>query len=183
MEWGLKAVDASRVLGDLWMRSAQQGIVWVPEEVTNYDSAMLTMALRLLRGEEEVELYIDTCTGHSQSFEPCKELLWRRENGKQTTGFVGGQAISIGLSYIAVCTRRIATPDSEFLVHGEPLRDAQKLDSGEYLEDHYAADWLSRFTPRSYEEWLETVRPGRHVKFGAEQALEWGVIDEIREVV
>ncbi len=52
-----------------------------------------------------------------------------------------------------------------------------------YLEDHYTADWLARFTKRPYDWWLALVGDGQVHEFGVAEALEWGVIDEVLEGV
>jgi hypothetical protein len=185
MKWEMRSADASRNVGDLWLEAARKGTIWVPYKIDAYEGAMLMMALNLLRDRDEITLHIDTANGYGNSFDACKELLWRRDNGLKTIGFVDGDACSIGLSYIAVCTYRVATPDSEFLVHGESSRQGEMLPDGTYLQDHYVANWLGSrgFTKRTYEEWLATVCEGELVPFGAEQALEWGVIDEIRRAL
>ena len=185
MGWRIDTESATRIGEELWIDAARAGTIWVPEFVEDAHALALTMALNLLRDRDEITLHIDTCSGGKSAWDgPCPELLWRRDTGKRTIGVVGGQAVSIGLSYLAPCTQRIANPDSEFLVHGETMRHGgARHESGVLLEDHYAADWLARFTKRTYDEWLTTCETGDMMTFGAEQALEWGVIDEIRRVV
>jgi len=190
MSWRVHKSQAVDLNGRLWLDLVDMGEVWFPYEVNSVrghggtgTAQTVLWALRKLRLFKEIDVFIDTVSGDLDSFRICEELLARRERGQETIGHVEGEAFSIGLSYIAVCTRRICRPDSEFLLHGEQSIEGKRDSAGHYLEDHYAADWLSRFTNLSYDEWLNTVEGDRNLRFGAEQAKEWGVIDEIEAVV
>ena len=178
--------EVSRISADLWLQLVKLGEVRVPFEVIGPTSYMLLYALRLLSKWQEIELHVDTKSGDEVSFEAAKELKRRKLAGQQTTVYVDGCAHSIGLSYVAPGTHRVATPTSTFLAHGDQervRRSSLRHANGSLMEDHYIADWLAQFTLRTYDEWLEFVSDGEYHKFGAEQAREWGVIDEIREGV
>jgi len=168
---------------DLWLDHARSGIIWIPRLVSNDWSQAIRMALYGLRQEPNIEVLIDCQGGEDKSFDPCLELLWRYRNGKRTQTCVIGLAQSIGLSYVVAATYRTALPDAQFLVHGEGLRSGTRHESGVYLEDHYMANWLARFTRRTYEDWLAYAGDGENHPFGVAEALEWGVIDEVLEGV
>ena len=176
--------NVSRMLEQQWLENVRNGCVYVPGFVSDEWSQLITMTLRGLRDVQRIEFIIDCDKGgYNNCFDPCREILWRNGNGKETSAVVVGKAASIGLSYCVACTHRSAYSDAEFMWHGEMIRAGEKHESGVYLEDHYAADWMARFTNRTYDEWAEFASDGRYHEFGPEQALEWGVIDEIQEVV
>ena len=188
---------------DLWNEAAREGTIWVPHTVTNAWAAALRMALYRLRSKAEVELLIDCVGGHAFSFGPCHELWWRWRNRKlivsdgkssdsqpnlKTTSTVIGSARSIGLSCSVCAAHRKAAPDAVFAVHGGMQRFGKRVAASargiEGLidqEDHYIADWLARFTKRTYAEWLDLVSSEEVREFGVAEALEWGVIDKVLE--
>lgn len=189
----------------LWRQAAERGIIWVPHTVTNAWAAALRMALYGLREKQSIEVLIDCAGGHENSFEPCHELLWRwrRREGatpwpteldylpnSETTTTVLGHARSIGLSYSVCATKRLATPDAKFAVHGGSDRwgekiavSARDIEGLVDQEDHFTADWLTRFTRQPYEFWLDLVSGEKVHEFGVKEALEWGVIDAVEEGV
>jgi ATP-dependent protease ClpP protease subunit len=171
------------LIRDLWLAEANIGRIWFPRGVTDRWAQALTMALRRLRGEPVIEVLIDCDGGEGRSFEPCRELWWRWNRRLNTISTVLGHAHSVGLSYSVCATTRLAYPDAHFMVHGEHLRIGPMHENGHFLEDHYAADWLARFTKRTYEEWLAYIADGVEHGFGVDEALEWGVIDEVLEGV
>ena len=175
--------QSDEIFRHLWIDHAQSGIIWVPKTVSNEWSRLIRMRLYGLREQHRIEVLIDCRGGGDKSFEPCVELWWRRRHGKETETIVIGEAKSIGLSYAVCGTHRVAVPDAEFMAHGENVRAGALHESGIYLEDHYAADWLARFTKRTYEEWLAFLGDGEYHHFGVAEALEWGVIDEVLEGV
>ena len=170
----------------LWLDLVRSGEVRVPKMVTMGAGTALLFALRSVRHLESIDLHVDTVSGGGNAFDSCKELLRRRNDGQKTNVFVDGTAGSVGLSYVAVGTHRVATPDSTFLVHGEqyrPCATTPRHETGALLEDHYAADWLARFTELDYGEWLALIEREVALTFTPEQALEWGVIDAIEGVL
>ena len=170
----------------LWLDLVRSGEVRVPEMVARGASVALLFALRSVRHLKSIDLHVDTTSGDHKAFDSCKELLRRRNDGQMTNVFVDGIAGSIGLSFVAVGTHRVATPDSTFIVHGEQYRPCDttpRHETGALLEDHYAADWLARFTTLNYVEWLGIIEKEVALTFGPEQAIEWGVIDAIEGVL
>lgn len=186
---------------EVWLEQARAGRVWIPRSVGDTWARTLCMVLHGLRGQNEIRLFIDCEGGEAKSFAPCHELLWRWQHRGEpdptssrspyarnmpsvaTISTVTGAAYSIGLSYSVCATHRQAVPEARFMVHGETMIAGARHESGVYLEDHYIADWLARFTKRSYEEWLALVSDGKRHEFGVDEALTWGVIDEVLEGV
>ena len=171
----------------------------MPNRVTNVWAQTLRMALYGLREQESIEVLIDCGGGEDTSFDLCLELWWRwkkrnrkprpppykttGDRGLKTTTTVLGEARSIGLSYAVCATQRLAMPGVTFAAHGAFDRAGARHESGVYLQDHYTADWLARFTKRSYEDWLAYIDDGGVHEFGVAEALKWGVIDEVLEGV
>ena len=201
LDWQRYAATEDELWRETWLAEARVGRIWVPRSVGDTWARTLCMALHGLRGREQVRLFIDCKGGDSDSFDPCRELWWRWQHrgeadptssrspyarkppGLATISTVTGVAHSIGLTYAVCATNRLAYPEAWFMVHGEQQRDGPRNEEGVYLEDHYVADWLARFTKRSYDEWLAYIADGQAHEFGVTEALEWGVIDEVLEGV
>lgn len=172
---------------EMRLQEARDGRLWITSG-SDRMADILCMALEGLGATSPITIIIDCEGGEARSFEPCKTLLRRRRAGQATFGVVTGRAFSVGLSYLVVCTARTAVPDARFLLHGEGRRWGPKTRSEAdghecYLEDHYVADWLARFTKRSYKEWLAMIEGAEQTEFGVAEALDWGVIDEVLEGV
>jgi len=200
-DWARYQATEDHCWREVWLEEAHAGRIWLPHDIRDTWAETLCMILYALRDTSEIRLFVDCEGGDAASFDPCRELYWRWENrgepdptssrspyarklsGLATISMVTGSAGSVGLSYSVCATNRLALPNAKFMVHGETLRTGARHESGAYLEDHYVADWLARFTKRSYEDWLDLVDDGAHHEFGVAEALDWGVIDEVLEAV
>ena len=98
------------------------------------------------------------------------------------TGVVGSMAIPI----YAVCGHRIAYPGTIFMVHPATIQNPQAMQESDLdsqrafhdmTKDKYVSV-LTEYTKLPKEEWLEKIK--KDTWFSAEQAKEWGLVDEIR---
>jgi len=98
------------------------------------------------------------------------------------TSIVGSMAIPI----FAVCGHRVAYPSTIFMVHPSNMQNPGAMTETDMesqaafhkmTKDIYVSV-LAEYTKLSKEEWLEKIKTDTW--FSAEQAKEWGLVDEIR---
>jgi len=85
-------------------------------------------------------------------------------------------AISAGLIMTVACRgTRTCAPGSLFVFHGDDTRDYERSNPAR-------AEWFAARTKMPYEFWLEHAGAKHAFQFGAEEALECGVIHEIGDL-
>ncbi len=156
---------------DRWVRLADDGCIHTPPRMINEAAAAVYYHILLsVRQGRPLDFVIDTIEGDSTVWRMAKAL---EQGSNATTATVTYRAYSAGLVLACACSRRTATPHAQFLYHGLNIRNYQR-------DDERRAQWFGERTHRDAEFWLDLCSQGDTV-FDARQALEWGVIHEIRE--
>lgn len=152
-----------------WWEEARRGCVWTPDAIAGDGADALRMAIRYRNNgpDEGGTLYVDSHGGDSS----CWDLAVDLERG-HWNAFVRGFAISAGLILTVACNgHRKCLSNSVFNFHGLELRHPEH-------DDRRRARWYAQRTRMPEDFWLSYCEVAG-VTFGAEQALEWGVVHEI----
>lgn len=113
-------------------------------------------------------------------------ILKLRRHGMVVEGRVSGLVASAATSILVVCSERVATPYTSFMVHraaaGVWLKEFN-LESSEaqtrlfrFLRKRYLG-LMTKYTRSSYAEWESRIKATTW--FSAQDALKWGLIDRI----
>lgn len=135
----------------------------------------------------KVNLFINSPGGDAFSGLALADQLERaRRKGFHITAYASGIVASAAVPVFVVADRRLAAPGTIFMVH-EPsiwkwpgretasdIRSQNKLMS--LIRDRYIGK-LAYYSKLSKEEWEDLER--KTTWFSAEQAKEWGLVDEI----
>ncbi len=113
----------------------------------------------------------------------------QREAGVAIVGLVEGAAMSMGLTILQGCDRRIAGPNAILMAHGSHgVTAGDKKDRKAYdhlieiMHRRMAKLYATRTAPaggKSEAEWLALFEEDTPVFLDAEEALAWGLVDEI----
>ena len=157
-----------------WWERAQKGEVWTPGNVQRDAALALLLAVHQLNEDiaegigfaDKGTLVIDTIDGGRVVWEIADEI----GHGEWDCA-VRESALSAGLILVCACTgHRTCVPNSRFLFHGLDIRDYE-------ASDRQRAEWFAERTKMPAEFWL--AHCGEDFGFGAEEALEFGVVHEI----
>ena len=110
-----------------------------------------------------------------------------KKNGFIFTAYASGAIGSMAIPIYATFNHRIGYPSTVFMVHPTSLGTAKMMLTGADLQsqtelynmtqDQYVSA-IAKYSTLSKEEWLEKIQ--KDTWFSAEQAKEWGLVDEVR---
>ncbi len=115
--------------------------------------------------------------------------LIRSQTDVEIVGVVEGHAMSMGLSILQGCDKRVAGPHSILMAHGSrsiafgDMKDRRAHDRLiEIMHRRMAKLYAGRTAPaggKTEAEWLALFEEDTPVFLGAEEALAWGLVDEV----
>ena len=139
-------------------------------------------------GVKTIELYINSPGGDAFSGLGLADLIERAQRkGFTITAYASGIIASAAVPVLAVCSKRYASPGTIFMVHETSLwkwpgrETASDVRSQNELMDLLRERYVGKLVENStlsYDEWVERER--KTTWFSVTEALEWGIIDEIR---
>lgn len=163
----LLTVDSLPVLSAfMFLEEATKGRIWVPKDVSGDIAKMLERSMDCIAADQRLDLHIDTNNGTATVWSLAEAIKART----LTRAHVGAEALSAGLILTCACAHRICLPDTRFLYHGFPGQDEANARK---------AKWFAERTNLPEETWLAMAETGEAHEFGAEQALEWGVVHSV----
>lgn len=152
----------------LLLEQAKAGHLWVPRDVSGDYALVLTAAVDLCPPGKEWWVHVNTDNGTQTVW-----TLASRLNDIDSRAFIGQFCKSAGLIIACACDFRVCNPSTEFLFHGTAYhrhRDA---------EDARRAQWFADRTKMPVEFWAGFCADGDDHEFGPQEALEWGVVQEV----
>lgn len=134
-----------------------------------------------------VHLFINSPGGNAfTGLAIADELVRATKKGFEITAYASGIVASAAVPILAVCPQRLAAPGTIFMVHETSLWKWPGYETAkdiraqgkmiELLRDRYMMT-LAKYTSLPREKWEHLE--GQTTWFSAEQALEWGLVDEI----
>ena len=139
--------------------------LWVPKIVSGDVAGCLAKTVRSFP-LDVLRVYVDTNNGDATCWDLAEELL----KHPMSTAIIGEEALSAGLIIARACAVRTCTPKTQFLFHG-----FKGLDEANSKK----AAWFAKRTNLTEEEWYDLAKTGNDVEFGAEQALAWGIVQQV----
>jgi ATP-dependent protease ClpP protease subunit len=178
----LELSSSSGVLGG-------KGYIQLASGLSTYDASALWRDLAVLEhmGVQEVDLYVFSGGGSVfAGLALADELERAQRRGFKITAHARGIIASATVPIVAVCQRRIATRGTSFMVHeakifkfldSETAKDLRSQQEMMELTRQRYLETLARRSKRSLAEWA--AMEDRTTWFSAEQALAWGLVDEL----
>jgi hypothetical protein len=163
----LTAASLPYIQAQAFLSEAKAGHLWVPDDISGPRADVLAAVVRSA-GPSPLAVHISTTNGGPQTWTLAQEL----DAHPDTTAHVGHYAKSAGLILVVSCRHRVCQSYSRFLYHGSPY----KRGGG---DDDAKAQWLAKHTAAGFTYWRDLATPGEDFEFGAEEALELGVVHEI----
>jgi len=161
------------IRAECFLSEARRGHLWVPSDVCAVADE-LAAVVRMVDAEvmvatPQLTVHVNTDNG--------LHTVWRLAEALQafsgpTVAQIGGVAKSAGLIIACACERRVCQPNSVFLYHGSPYKAG-------IPDDRAKAQWFAKRTTQSEDFWFDLAAGGDDFEFGAEKALELGVVHEI----
>lgn len=159
--------------------------------ITNTETRYFWMDTRILKerlGITKIKIYINSPGGSGQDGLGLADLIMSiQKEGFEVEAYATGMIASAAVPVLASCGKRVANEGCMFMVHQAKLFKYLSQESAadlkaqsrmmEILTDRYL-DVLERRTNLLAGEWLKKME--KTTWFTAEEALEWGLIDEIR---
>ena len=159
------------IRAECFLSELRRGHLWVPGDVSNVADE-LAAAVRM-RGAEQpgagLTVHVNTDNGIATVWQLAEALV---NYGGQTRAEITWAAQSAGLIIACACAYRVCTAQSAFLYHGSPYRNG-------LADDRAKAVWFAKRTTQPEDFWFDLAAGGTDFEFGAEKALELGVVHEI----
>lgn len=152
------------------------GYRMIIQNIVISDAAGLYIEIRDLKrmGVKEVRFYINSPGGSLfDSFAIYDAIKRISEEGITTVAHIEGWCLSAAVIVAAACDYRIAAPNCRFMVHNPIGADDRTKD----VINQYAR-LMEENSDLTAEEWKEKMNA--QTWFTPEEALEWGLIDEIK---
>ena len=135
-----------------------------------------------------INIYLSSLGGEMfAGFAVIEIIKMAKKSGFTFTIYAMGTVGSMAIPIYAVCEPRIAYHSTVFMVHPSTLGTAKMMLTGADLQSqtdlynmtqNQYVSVLAEYTNLSKEEWLEKIKTDTW--FSADQAKEWGLVDEIR---
>lgn len=154
------------------------GYRMIVQDIDFSDAAGLYTEIRDLKrmGVKEVHFYINSPGGSLfDSFAIYDAIKRLNEEGIATVAEAEGWCLSAAVVVVSACTYRVAAPNCKFMVHN-PVGSSNAAIMSNAVNQY--ARLLSENTALTAEEWIEKMET--NTWFTSEEALEWGLIDEIK---
>ena len=176
MPWhGRQAED---ILTAVWLAEAEDGVFRLPPDISGTTGlavhAAMTRFVDRVGDKPPARVYIDTASGDNNTW-----LIAALVQRMEATVHIGLAAISAGLA-IAVAVpggQRVCSAGTRFGWHGS-LYKVGRDPSG--MSDEARAEYMAARTARPVQWWQSRAGDGSVLEFGAREALEWGVVTEVR---
>lgn len=158
------------IRAECFLSEARRGHLWVPGDVCAIaDELAAVVRMVGAEGVESLTVHIDTDNGLSTVWRLAETLINYKS---ETRAEIDGVAKSAGLIIACACQRRVCQPNSVFLYHGSPYKAG-------IPDDRAKAQWFAKRTTTPEDYWFDLAAGGDDFEFGAEKALELGVVHEI----
>ena len=160
-----------QILAQCFIGEARNGDLWVPRDMSElYADALCGVVRRFNFGDGSTALrvHIDTDNGTANVWELAAEL----ERFPETRAEIGKRCKSAGLIIACACQYRLCRLDTEFLFHGSPYKNG-------IPDDRRKAQWFAERTTTNEDFWFDIAAGGADFCFGAEQALDLGVVQVV----
>ena len=172
----------------LWADEVMRGRIVIPNPIMGKEGFRLVQAILTLRrrhqvgelGLQRIMLYVDCDSGDATCWKAAYHLDRLRQDAGLTIDSEIHCAISAGLIVAMIGEHRTCHPHSKFLWHGSRAKTGYD-ESGKSDEDR--ARFMADRTQRPFEWWMEKAEDGDSYQFGAVEAMEIGVVQEINEDV
>lgn len=167
------------------------GYIQIYGIISSYDAKNIWTDFLLFEKKhkvKEIKIYLNSPGGSAQSaLALADEISSVKKRGIEVTGYASGIVASAAMPIFAVCNKRVASKTTIFMVHEaglwkwpgfetrKDLRSQQEM--MEIGRNHYL-NILADHTNLSFDEWA--AMEDRTTYFTAKQALEWGLVDELR---
>lgn len=159
--------------------------------ISNAETKSFWMDTRILKERLEItklRIYINSPGGSGQDGIGLADLVSSvQAEGFEVEAYATGMVASAAIPVLATCGKRVANPGCMFMVHQAKLFKYLSQESAadlaaqarmmELLTQRYL-DILEKHTKRPANEWKEAME--KTTWFSADEALQWGLIDEIR---
>ena len=166
----LTPTNRDLIAANLFTEALKRGELWVPPDITGCADVLLS-AIHSIAVSRHLPMTVHVATGNGDK--ECWRVAQAIENFPyDTQASISDAAFSAGLIIALACYHRVTEPDALFSYHGSPRKDGRE-------DDREKAAWFAARTTLPEAEWAEMAESGEEVRFGAEQALEWGVVHEI----
>lgn len=168
--------QAEHIQSETWLAEVENGRLTLPLDLSGPAGEAVIAALQRWQRRTDNKasvpcVYVDTNNGDGYSWD-----IARLVDSIGTNVQIGWRCVSAGLIIAVAGRHRTCGPHTEFAWHGSFRKPG--LDT---MTDEARAEWMARHTTQPVEWWLEHARSGNTLEFGSEQALSWGVVDQIRE--
>ena len=169
-------MDLEMLQAQIWLREADAGRIDI-EGILKDEEAWVYRNYLRYAARSEVDtpytFYID-CDGTDDN---CWEMArYIKQLKGRTVAVIDDEAISGGLIIALACDHRIAVSGAKFAWHGSP-----KKPGNDWRSDEDRVDFITERTTAPRELWEEKAESGKAYWFKAEEALEWGVIHEVKK--
>ena len=179
MNWTLRQSEDLQT--ELWLLAAAVGRFVLPLDLSGAAADAVTMALanlEFLRANKEhgwtlppAHVFVNTNTGDFRAWE-----IARLTEALEATVHIGQYCISAGLIVAVAGKHRVCRPDTKFGWHGSTAKPGH---DPSHKDDEARAVYMAERTKVSAPLWLVYAQSGNLLEFGAEEALDWGVVDEV----
>lgn len=171
----------------LWNNEAREGRIWIHREIDRglgFSVAAHLDSLERDGNTKEILMDINSFGGDiAATMSMIHRMLTMRTS---VVTSCSGVAFSAGLLLVAGGDHRRAYPYSRFLFHGgstafgyqkaqQHLEDALEM----VRVDEMISDYMAMVTKKNKKHWMNLCTSGKDVWIPVEQALEWGIIDEV----
>lgn len=172
---------------NLWAAEAREGRIWLHREIDTELGFVVSAHLDALERDGNSKEIVMDVNSRGGSFTATMSIIHRMLTMKtRITTVCSGEALSAGLLIMAAGDRRKAYPYSRFLFHGNSSafgyqKAQQHVDDATEAAriDELITDFLASMTKKTKRHWMSLCKAQKDVWISAEQALEWGIIDEI----
>lgn len=161
------------IYADLWRKQADAGIIRLPLVLDGYPEEAIWMQVeefsRCSPGTR-LDIHVDTLS----STKVCWDIASAIErHDAETVCHIGQHCYSGGLIIALACNKREAIKGTDFVFHGKDIC------RGKLNDDHRLVCYFTGRTERPYEFWKDLAADAEDHHFGAEEALQWGVVHGI----
>lgn len=175
---------------NLWASEARDGRLWLHREIETELGFIVSAHLDALERDGNVKEVVIDVNSRGGSFTATMAIIHRMLSMKtRVTTVCSGEALSAGLIIMAAGDHRRAYTYSRFLFHGAALalgynKAQQQIDDAAEAAriDELICELLASVTKKTKKHWMNLCKTQKDVWISAEQALEWGIIDEIVDV-
>jgi ATP-dependent Clp protease, protease subunit len=169
------------------LKDAKSGQLWLYGELNEDNGMYLVRSLKKLEADancNEIIININSDGGCTRQMFAIADLIRRMR--PEVTCIVDHIALSAGGLILACGDKRVASESASILIHGfswiagwdKTPSHKNKLNEIERREDLFC-NILEQQTKKAFDYWKNIVSQSEDKWFGAEEALEVGLIDEI----